>query len=61
MENFLEDVWRQAPVVSDFFRMEPRQGGKVTYKTEVQVVFDKRNLYVGVLGLTRELTGNRGT
>jgi hypothetical protein len=43
-----EAVWRSAPVVSDFFRMEPRQGGTVRYPTRVQVIFDKKNLYFGV-------------
>lgn len=43
-----EEVWQRAPVIHDFFRMEPRQGGPVQYPTRVQVVFDKRNLYFGV-------------
>lgn len=43
-----EPVWSLAPVVKDFFRMEPRQGGAYLYQTFVQVVFDKKNLYFGV-------------
>lgn len=43
-----EAVWHTAPVVTDFFRMEPRQGGPVRYATHVQVAFDKKNLYFGV-------------
>jgi Domain of unknown function (DUF5916)/Carbohydrate family 9 binding domain-like len=43
-----EAVWRTAPVIQDFFRMEPRQGGPVRYSTRVQVAFDRKNLYFGV-------------
>lgn len=43
-----EAVWQRAPIIDDFFRQEPRQGGDVRYKTRVQIVFDRRNLYFGV-------------
>jgi hypothetical protein len=43
-----ETVWNQAPVIKEFFRMEPRQGGSYNYPTHVRVVFDKKNLYFGV-------------
>lgn len=43
-----EASWQQAKPVTDFFRMEPRQGGDYKYQTSVRVLFDKRNLYVGV-------------
>lgn len=43
-----EGVWQRAPIVSDFFRVEPRQGGSFKYKTRVQVAFDKKTLYFGV-------------
>ncbi len=43
-----EPDWQEAPVTKDFFRMEPRQGGAYTYKTEVRVLFDEKQLYVGV-------------
>jgi hypothetical protein len=46
--KLLEAVWQRAPIIDDFFRMEPRQGGSVQYKTRVQVAFDKKNLYFGV-------------
>ncbi len=44
-----EAAWRNAPPVSDFFRIEPRQGGAVNYPTEVRVLFDEKNLYVGAV------------
>lgn len=43
-----EEAWSTVKPVKDFFRTEPRQGGKYAYKTEVKVLYDKRNLYFGV-------------
>jgi len=43
-----ETIWKDAPVTEDFFRTEPRQGGDYNYKTRVQLVYDEKNLYVGV-------------
>ncbi len=43
-----EAIWQQAPMVKDFFRMEPRQGGKYLYETLVRVLYDKKNVYFGV-------------
>ena len=42
-----EKDWEKAQIVDDFFRIEPRQGGKITYKTLVRFLFDDKNLYVG--------------
>lgn len=42
-----EADWQRAIPVTDFFRMEPRQGGDYKYKTEVRVLFDDKNLYIG--------------
>ncbi|MCU0443834.1 MAG: carbohydrate binding family 9 domain-containing protein [Microscillaceae bacterium] len=43
-----ESSWQKAPIIDDFFRMEPRQGGNFLYKTQVKILFDKKNLYFGV-------------
>lgn len=43
-----EAIWGKAPVISDFFRIEPRQGGEYGFPTYVQVAFDKKNVYFGV-------------
>lgn len=40
--------WQAAPVTSDFFRIEPRQGGDYRYQTFVKVLFDDKHLYFGV-------------
>ncbi|WP_431123633.1 DUF5916 domain-containing protein [Flagellimonas flava] len=41
-----EPAWDKVELVDDFFRIEPRQGGKVTYKTLVKFLYDDKNLYV---------------
>jgi hypothetical protein len=53
-----ESSWQLADVVKDFFRMEPRQGGKYLYETEVRVLFDKKNLYFGVF--CKDSLGRKG-
>ncbi|MDN3204440.1 DUF5916 domain-containing protein [Algoriphagus sediminis] len=42
-----ESDWSKAKPITDFFRMEPRQGGNILYETEVRILFDEKNLYVG--------------
>ncbi|MEM9673784.1 MAG: DUF5916 domain-containing protein [Bacteroidota bacterium] len=42
-----ETTWQNASVTQDFFRMEPRQGGEYRYLTQVRLLFDDKNLYVG--------------
>ena len=46
--NLGETVWQNATPITNFFRQEPRQGGTYLYKTEVRLLFDDKNLYVGV-------------
>lgn len=53
-----ETIWKTAPVIKDFFRMEPRQGGQYLYETFVQVIFDKQNLYFGVF--CKDSLGKKG-
>ncbi len=53
-----EPAWSKAPVVKDFFRTEPRQGGSYRYETFVQVLYDKRNLYFGVF--CKDSVGRKG-
>lgn len=53
-----EEDWSRASVTCDFFRMEPRQGGKYLYETLVRVLYDKRNLYFGVF--CKDSAGKKG-
>jgi len=43
-----EADWQAAPLIADFFRMEPKQGGNYDFPTTVRLLFDEKNLYVGV-------------
>ncbi|MXY98780.1 MAG: carbohydrate binding family 9 domain-containing protein, partial [Gemmatimonadetes bacterium] len=42
-----EAEWQQADVAKDFFQLEPVEGAPATYPTEVRVMYDDKNLYVG--------------
>lgn len=41
-----DGVWRTAPRISGFTQFEPKDGGDPTFKTEFQVSYDDRNVYV---------------
>lgn len=43
-----ESDWQQAETISDFFRVEPVQGGEIKNPTSVKILYDYQNLYVGV-------------
>jgi len=53
-----EPDWQSAEIVSEFFRMEPRQGGAYLYDTYVRLLFDKKNIYVGVF--CKDSVGKKG-
>jgi hypothetical protein len=53
-----EPSWSRAQAITDFFRMEPRQGGPYLYETLVKVLFDKKNLYFGVF--CKDTLGRKG-
>ncbi len=53
-----EPEWQQAKPNSNFFRIEPRQGGQYQHPTYVRVLYDERNLYFGVFA--RDSLGKKG-
>ncbi|MBP6793808.1 MAG: carbohydrate binding family 9 domain-containing protein [Saprospiraceae bacterium] len=53
-----ESSWLQAPEITDFFRMEPRQGGPVKYSTSVKIVYDHAYIYFGVF--CKDTVGKKG-
>lgn len=53
-----EESWKAAPVISDFFKLQPRQGGAYLYKSFVKIVYDKKNLYFGVF--CKDTAGKKG-
>ncbi|RCR65558.1 carbohydrate binding family 9 domain-containing protein [Larkinella punicea] len=42
-----EPAWQIAKLASGFFRQFPDQGGRVAFDTEVYVLYNSRNLYLG--------------
>ena len=44
-----DDVWQNAEVITDFIQAEPFEGRLATEKTEVRIVYDDRQVYVGVI------------
>ena len=49
LDGALDDaVWKKAAVVEDFVQQEPREGSPASERTEVRVMYDGRNLLIGV-------------
>ncbi len=46
--RFEERAWDTAPIATDFIQSEPKEGEAATEKTEVRVLYDSENLYIGV-------------
>ena len=44
-----EAVWENAVPISDFTQQEPNEGGEPSQRTEIRVVFDEDNLYIGAM------------
>jgi hypothetical protein len=43
-----EEAWAAAPVASDFVQQRPQPGAVPSERTEVRLLYDDRNLYVGM-------------
>ena len=49
LDGVLDDaVWSQASVIDEFVQQEPVEGAPATERTEVLILYDSQNLYVGV-------------
>ncbi|HUT64042.1 MAG TPA: DUF5916 domain-containing protein, partial [Anaerolineae bacterium] len=44
-----EPAWKSAELITGFTQKEPREGTPATEKTEVRILYDEDNLYVGVI------------
>src|SRR6266550_5869125 len=49
-----DDLWRDAPAVTDFVQREPREGAEPSQATEFRVAYDSTTLYVKVRAYDRE-------
>jgi hypothetical protein len=52
--NFTEDVWRQAPLISEFLQREPAEGAAPSYRTEARIAYDSEALYVAIRAIDGE-------
>ena len=43
-----EEVWRKALPATGFLQKEPDEGKKASFKTEIRVLYDSDNLYIGI-------------
>ena len=46
--NLDEPEWKEAQAITSFFKVEPVQGEVIKNPTTVRILFDEKNLYVGV-------------
>ena len=44
-----DDLWQKATVITDFVQAERYEGQPATEKTEVRILYDDRNIYIGVI------------
>jgi len=44
-----EDVWQLAPAITHFTQREPQEGQPATERTEVRILYDRNNLYLGIM------------
>jgi hypothetical protein len=57
IDGSLADVaWQEAPVFSDFKMVKPETGKTPSEKTEVRIMYDNKNLYIGVYCYTKDPT-----
>ena len=44
-----EEIWDSAPAATDFTQKQPDEGTPATERTEVKIVYDDDNLYLGIM------------
>ena len=49
-----ENVWREAVGFTDFKMVEPETGKEPSEKTELRILYDDKNLYIGVYCFTKD-------
>jgi hypothetical protein len=45
--NLIESAWNAAVPIIDFTQRELNEGQKATEKTELKILYDKNNIYIG--------------
>jgi len=49
-----DSVWQSAPAISDFAEQEPKRNNPPSEKTEVKILYDENNIYIGAFCYDRE-------
>lgn len=49
-----DPVWARAQVIEEFYQVEPVEGGPPSQPTRAYILFDERNLYVGIYAYDSE-------
>ncbi len=58
IDGIVEDgIWGSAEVLTDFVQREPVEGRPASERTEVRILYDSRNLYVGVVCFDSDPSG----
>ena len=55
-----EEIWQQAPVVTEFLQRDPDEGSAPTHRTEARMAYDAGALYVAVHAFDSEPDRNVG-
>jgi hypothetical protein len=42
-----EEIWQRAPLIADFHQVSPVEGNEPSERTEVYLLYDRDNLYIG--------------
>ena len=55
IDGLLDDAaWSKAKVIDEFYQLDPDSGAPGTEKTELRILYDNENLYVGIYNYDRE-------
>ncbi len=58
MDGIVDDAsWALADVATDFLQREPREGQPASERTEVRILYDDQNLYVGLIAYDTNPSG----
>ncbi|MEO8681325.1 MAG: DUF5916 domain-containing protein [Vicinamibacterales bacterium] len=49
-----EEIWQQAPVVSEFVQREPSEGAQPSFRTEARIAYDGEAMYVAIRAFDTE-------
>ena len=55
-----DPVWQKAPLINEFYQLEPSEGQPSTERTEVRVLYDENNIYFSVMNYDDDPKGILG-